>query len=39
LNWHAHQVALLDADAVLAGQAAAELDAHFERMSAPLLGL
>ena len=36
---HRHQVALLDADAVLAGQHAADLDAELEDFGAELLGL
>ena len=39
MNWHAHQVALLDADAVLAGQAAADLDAELQDVGAGRLGL
>ena len=35
---HAHQVALLDADAVLAGQHAADLDAEPQDVGAELLG-
>ena len=35
---HAHQLALLDADAMLAGQAAAELDAQLENLRAAQLG-
>ena len=35
---HRHQVALLDADAVLAGQHAADLDAELEDLGAELLG-
>src|SRR4029077_12958118 len=35
---HAHQLALLDADAMLAGQAAAELDAELEDFGAAQLG-
>ena len=36
---HRHQVALLDADAVLAGEHAADLDAELEDLGAELLGL
>ena len=35
----AHQVALLDADAVLAGEAAADLDAELQDLGAGFLGL
>src|SRR6478672_957670 len=35
---HRHQIALLDADAVLAGQDAADLDAKFQDVGAELLG-
>ena len=38
-NWMRHQVALLDADAVLAGQAAADLDAELQDVGAGRLGL
>ena len=37
-NWTSHQVALLDADAVLAGQAAADRDAQLQDLGAGKLG-
>ena len=38
VNWQRHQLALLDADAVLAGEAAADFDAEAQNVFACLLG-